>query len=79
MSLAFLLIEDRSLLSTKQVALHTNYKIKNIAQHKHTIQQQQQNQTRQQSEKFVIHFILFFIYLSAHRTEELWHGAWLAR
>jgi hypothetical protein len=35
-SLAFLVVDDLSLLSTKHLALHTSYKIE-ITPHKHTI------------------------------------------
>jgi hypothetical protein len=63
-SLAFLVVEDRSLFSqSKHVALRTNYKIK-IAQHKHTIHSNKIKQDNNQK--------------SLYGTK-VWHEVWLAR
>jgi hypothetical protein len=68
-SLAFLVVEKRSVLSMKTCASPYKLLNKNTAQHKHTIQQH--NQARQQFRKVCYSFILFFIYLSARRRGDM--------
>ena len=55
-SLAFLVVEEHTLLSTSQVPLRTSYKIK-VTQHKHTFQQQQ-NQAGQTKSYYSLYFSL---------------------
>jgi hypothetical protein len=62
---------DLSLLSTKHVALCTNYNTK-IAQHKHTIQTKH-NQTRQTTKKGLFNILDFSRYCDRKdRAKELW-------
>jgi hypothetical protein len=62
---------DLSLLSTKHVALHTNYNTK-ITQHKHTIQSKH-NQTRQTTEKYLFNNLDLLGYCDRRdMAEDLW-------
>jgi hypothetical protein len=64
-------VHDLSLISTKYVALRTNYNIE-IAQHKHIIQTKH-NQTRQAIKKCWFNILDFLRYYERiDMTKELW-------